>query len=97
MKEFREHFEKVSEQRYEVDPAVIREVIERVQDMSGCEKARKVNEWMNGMLGREEIEEATKEMKESAPGEDDIRICYLREACKEVKEALIGLVQFVSD
>ena len=86
---FREHFEKVSEQRYEVDPAVIRGVIERVQDLSGCEKAREANEFMNGELGREEIEELMKEMKESAPGEDGIRICYLREACEEVKQALL--------
>ena len=50
---------------------------------------------MNGVFGREEIEEATKEMKESAPGEDGIRICYLREECEEVKEAQIGMVQFM--
>ena len=31
--------------------------------------------------------------KESLPVEDGIRICYLREACEEVKEALIGMVQ----
>ena len=43
VEEFREHFEKVSEQRYEVDPAVIKGVIERAQDMSGYEKAREAN------------------------------------------------------
>ena len=51
-----------------------------------------MNECMNGELGREEIEEA---MKESEPGEDGIRMCYLKEACKEVKDALIGKVQFM--
>ena len=50
---------------------------------------------MNCELGREETEEATKEMKESAPGEDGIRMCYLKEACEEVKDALIGMVQFM--
>ena len=35
--EFREHFEKVSEKRSEVDPAAFREVIEQVQAMRGCE------------------------------------------------------------
>ena len=34
-------------------------------------------------------------MKESVPGEDGIRMCYLKEACEEVKEALIGMVQFM--
>ena len=64
VEEFREHFEKVSEQEYEVDPVVIREVIERVQDMSRCEKAREANEWMNSVLGREEIEGAMKEISQ---------------------------------
>ena len=50
---------------------------------------------MNGELVREEIEEAMKEMRESAPGEDGIRMCYLKEACEEVKDALIGMVQFM--
>ena len=40
VEEFREHFEKVSEKRYEVDPAVIGGMIEKVRDLRGCEKAR---------------------------------------------------------
>ena len=44
MEEFREHFEKMSEMRYEVDPAVIIGVIERVRDLRGCVKAREANE-----------------------------------------------------
>ena len=55
-------FEKVSEKRYEVDPAVV----EKVRDLRGCEKAREAKECMNGELGREEIEEAMKEMRVSA-------------------------------
>ena len=51
--EFREHFEKLSEKRHEVDLTVIGGVIERVQDLRGCEKASKANECMNGELGRE--------------------------------------------
>ena len=95
VEEFREHFEKMSEKRYEVDPAVIGGVIEKMCDLRGYEKAREVNECMNDELGREEIEEAMKEMKESAPGEDGIRMCYLTEACDEVKDALTGMVQFM--
>ena len=40
------------------------------------------------MVSLEERKKPTKEMKESAPGEDGIRICFLKEACEEVKEAL---------
>ena len=62
VEEFKEHFEKVSEMRYEADPAVIGEV----RDLRGCEKAREANECINGELVREEIEEAMKEMRVSA-------------------------------
>ena len=77
----------MSEKRYEVDPAVI--------EIATFERMREANESMNSELGREEIEEAMKEMKESAPGEDGIRMCYLKESFKEVKDALIGMVQFM--
>ena len=95
VEEFREHFEKVSVKRNEVDPAVIGGVIEKVRDLRGCEKAREAYEFMNGELEIEKIEEAMKEMKESAPGKDGIRMCYLKEACEEMKDALIGMVQFM--
>ena len=68
-------------------------MIGEVRDLRGCEKAREANECMNGEFVREEIEEAMKEMRESAPGEDGIRMCYLKEACEEVKDAL--MVQFM--
>ena len=61
-----------------MDPAVIGGVIEKMRDLRGCEKAREANEYMNSELGREEIEEAMKEMKESEPGEDGIRMCNLK-------------------
>ena len=41
VEEFGEHFEKVSEKSYEVDPAVIGGVIEKVRDLRGCEKQEK--------------------------------------------------------
>ena len=58
-------------------------------------KAREDNECMISELGREEIEKAMKEMKESAPGEDGIRMCYLKEVWEDVIDALIGMVQFM--
>ena len=42
--EFKEHFERVSKERYEEDPSVIASVIERVEDMRGNERARCANE-----------------------------------------------------
>ena len=95
VEEFKEHFEKVSEMRYEVDPAVIGRVIGELRDLRGCEKAREANECMNGELVREEIEGSNERNERVSAGEDGIRMCYLKEACEEVKDALIGMVQFM--
>ena len=93
--EFKEHFERVSEERYEREPGEIRATVERACDLRMDEKAREANEMMNESLTREEIVEAIGEIKESAPGMDEVRIGYIRNACEEVKDAVIGMVQFM--
>jgi len=74
---------------------VMEEVIEGVQDLREDERAKEANEWMNETPEREEIETAMKEMKESAPGEDGVRIGYIRYACEEMKERVIRMVQMM--
>ena len=91
--EFKEHFEKVSEMRYEVDPRVIHEAVNGANDLRGSVEARLGNERMNVVPSRGEIEEAMKEMKESAPGEDGVRMFFIRCACQEVKERVIEMIQ----
>lgn len=91
--EFREHFMRVSRDRYEEPPSVIEAAIREVNDLRMDEKAMEANEMMNETPAREEIEEAMKEMRESAPGEDGIRIGFVREACEEVREAVCSMVQ----
>ena len=44
---------------------------------------------MNEVPVREEIEDAMKEMKESALGENDVRRGYIRSAHEEVKSRVI--------
>ena len=53
---------------------------------------------MNEVPTRREIVSAMDEMKESAPGEDGVRLCFIREACEEMKEEVIAMVRkmFVS-
>jgi len=62
--EFREHFEKVSKDRYEVSPNIINEVIQEIPDAGHTEKARQANGIMNETPSKEEIEKAMREIKE---------------------------------
>ena len=95
--EFKEHFERVSKERYEVDPSVIESVIERVDDLRENERARIENDRLNEMPERDEIERAMKEMKDSSPGEDGVRLRYICSACEEVRVRVIGIVRMMFD
>ena len=91
--EFKEHFERVSKDRYEEEPSMIVETVNRAKDLRMDVRAQEANEFMNEVPEREEIEEAMKEMKESAPGEEGVRIGYIRFACEEMKARIIRIVQ----
>ena len=95
VREFKEHFERVSSVRYEEDPSVIARVIEGVEDMRGDERAKRANDKLNEMPEREEIERAMKEMKDSSPGEDGVRLRYIVEACEEVRMRVIAIVRMM--
>ena len=95
--DFKSHFESVSRERYEEDPSVIESVIERVKDMRMEGRAIAANERMNEMPEREEIVKAMKEMRDSAPGEDGVRLRYILNACDEVRERVIEIVRMMFD
>ena len=60
---FKEHFERVSKERYVEDSSVIARVIERVNHLRGVERARNPNKSLNVMPDKEKIESAMEEMK----------------------------------
>ena len=95
VEEFKEHFEGVTAERYELEPERIREAVEGACDLRQIEKAREANVMMNEEVSREEVIDAMNEMKDSAPGEDAVRMRYIREACEDVKEEVIEKVQFM--
>ena len=70
---------------------MIASVIERVNDMRMNDRAIAANERMNEMPDREEIVEAMREMKDSAPGEDGVRLRYIVNAYDEVRERVIKI------
>ena len=91
--DFKEHFQRVSCERYEVDPGVIEGVVAGTRDLRGSADAVLGNESMNARIERDEIELAIREIRESAPGMDGVRIGYIRYASGKVKDRVIGLVQ----
>ena len=91
--EFKDHFQRVSCERYEVDPTVIEGVVNGVRDLRGTAEAILGNESMNVRIERGEIECAIKEIRESAPGKDGVRIGFIRSASEEVRDRVIRLVQ----
>ena len=52
-------------------------------------RAIEANELLNERPEREEIVMAMNEMRDSAPGEDGVRLLYIREAYDEVKDVEI--------
>ena len=91
--EFKEHFQRVSCERYEVDPGVIEEIVGKVEDLRGSAEAILGNDCMNARIEREEIECAIREIRESAPGKDGVRIGYIRYASEVVRNRVVVLVQ----
>ena len=96
--DFKGQFERVSSERYEVRPEVIEDAVRGARDLSRDERAIAANVRMNEVPSVREIEGVMKEMRESAPGEDGVRISYIKYACDEMKGEVIEMVQkmFVS-
>lgn len=93
--DFRLHFSEVSKERYEVDPARLSAAVRRVKDISETERAREANDLMNETPQEEEILNEMKKVKDSAPGEDGVRMRYISCACPEVRAEVVRTVQFM--
>ena len=90
---FKDHFARVTAERFEEDPEVVEVAVGGLRDMRGVEEAEEANELLNRTPEAVETEEAMKEVRESAPGVDGVRICYIREAEGEVRERCVELVK----
>ena len=93
--DFKEHFQQVSQDRYERTAEEIEEAVRKVRDLRNTEEAREANELLNETPQEEEILGAMAKMKESAPGKDGVRLCYLREAPPVVRAEVVRMVQFM--
>ena len=90
---FRGNFAGLTEQRFEEDPEVVEAAVTQARDLRGEARADEANYHLNITPEPEEIMEAMKEMRESAPGLDGVRINYIREAEDVVKNECVDLVR----
>ena len=93
--EFKEHFQKVSKDRFENTPEEIDRIVNEVEDISQTDEAKMWSEQLDEVPEREEIKEQLKKMKDSAPGEDGVRLSYLTKGGPEIMDELVKLIQFM--
>ena len=93
--DFREHFKKVSDTRFENDPEEIDRTLEKVEDIRDSEKATQWREQLEEIPSAEEVKEQMQKMRDSAPGEDGVRLSYLLEAGPEVFIMLVNMIRFM--
>ena len=91
--EFKSHFQSVSRDRYEERPEVIERAVRGAVDLRNDRRAKEANECLNVVPKSEEMREAMKETRESAPWLDGVRIGYIRKACECIQGRVIEIVQ----
>ena len=93
--EFRDHFKGVSEERFENTPEEIEAAVNEVEDISNTERAQIWNDFLEETPSREEILTEMKKMKDSAPGQDGVRLGMLLKGGEEIISRVVDLVQFM--
>ena len=91
---FKENLEKITENRYETDVIKIETVLNRVTapGTTGI-KIKELQSKLEMVPTREEIMKEMAKMKDSAPGEDGIRIGFIKKASKEIQEVVVLKVE----
>ena len=92
-KDFKEHFERVSKDRYEVDPVSLFRSVHKMADRRNDPKAIEGNEFLNRPPTSAEILKCITEIRSSAPGKDNVRIDYIKFANEKLQEAVIAVVK----
>ena len=93
--EFRDHFSALSANRFENSPIDIELTPERTKNLRRTTIARELNDLLNEMSEGEEIYKEMKKVKDSAPGEDGVRMRYITQADPEIQMEVIKMVQFM--
>ena len=92
--EFGTHFQ-VSKERFENDPEFLEKMIDEAEDLRGTAKAVEWEAKMNAVPDFEEMVEEMKLMRESAPGEDGVRLSFLLKGGRATLDRVLKVVQFM--
>ena len=94
--EFKGHLEKITHERYENSPDQILKTIEKVEELTVEEETlERNNELIVQNPSFEEIKNEIAKMKDAAPGEDEIRLRYIREAGDEIRKSVYRKIQWL--
>ena len=93
VEQFRDHFEGITRDKYEELLRAIVDVVSQVRDLSDDEESREVSREIDGEPSPLEIRGAMKEMRDSAPGEDEVRSYYIRKGGAEIIDRVVRIVQ----
>ena len=93
--QFRDHFKKVSAERFENTPEEIDRAVNEMEEIEDLELKDTWREALDEIPTREEILTQLKKMRESAPGEDGIRLIYLLQGGEEIINRVVELVQYM--
>ena len=94
-REFKEHFESLTAERFEREPREIEDVVKSMTDLRENQDAKAANNKMNVIHSEGEIMKAIEETKDSAPGENGIRISYIKQTDQEILRRIIDMVRFM--
>ena len=96
--EFKGHLEKITHERYENSPDQILKTIEQVEELTVEEETlERNNELIFQNPNFEEINNEIRKMKDAAPGEDEIRLRYIREAGDEIRKSVYRKFQWLRE
>ena len=84
---------KVSETRFENEPDDIKKFLDEVEDLSNTEEGLHWRDVLDATPDKEEVVKQIRKMnKDSAPGEDQIRLSYILLAGDEVMDMVVKIV-----
>ena len=93
--QFKEHFMKVSEERFENSPEEIEKAVDMAMDLRQGEEAEEWRRWLNRSPDFVEVTREMAKMRDSAPGEDGVRLRFLCGGGRAVLDEVVKLVVYM--
>ena len=93
--QFKDHFSKVSAERFENPPEDIDRTVDQATDLRTDPRTEEWRERLGRPPEREEVINEMKKMKDGAPGEDGARISYILKGGGKVLDEIVELVKFM--